>query len=252
MSKPWWPATETAAQRLHDKPWLQGCWQEKLGRGSTLLFGHRGAPRLTVENTLESLQLALLNGADGVEFDVRLSADGVPLLMHDADLKRTHSCHAQLTDKTWQQWQQLKGDMPPLASLDEALAIGTAHLNYIEIKDDTNDPQLWQAVLTQIERHRAQGRCVVASFNIAMALKFKAAQPQLCVGGIFANLERQTSLATYAPLDLLSLQQRLYSEKLRHAIESQGQLLFLWTVDAPAEQAKWCKLGIDAIVANQW
>jgi hypothetical protein len=53
-----------------------------------LKIGHRGeAP----ENTLASFELALRKGADGIEFDVQLSSDGVPMVIHDARLTRTTS-----------------------------------------------------------------------------------------------------------------------------------------------------------------
>lgn len=54
------------------------------------LLGHRGAPRLRPENTLESLEEALSEGADGVEYDVQLSEDDVPFLFHDLSL--LHAC----------------------------------------------------------------------------------------------------------------------------------------------------------------
>ncbi len=54
-----------------------------------IVVGHRGAPRLAPENTLASFAAALEAGVDGIELDVRRSADGVPVIMHDATLDRT-------------------------------------------------------------------------------------------------------------------------------------------------------------------
>ena len=53
------------------------------------VIGHRGACGLAPENTMQSFALALEQGADALEFDVRLSADGVPVVMHDPTLGRT-------------------------------------------------------------------------------------------------------------------------------------------------------------------
>lgn len=57
--------------------------------GERLVIGHRGAPTLAPENTIESFRIALDQGADAVEMDVHLSADGVPVVIHDPDLRRT-------------------------------------------------------------------------------------------------------------------------------------------------------------------
>jgi glycerophosphoryl diester phosphodiesterase len=53
------------------------------------VIGHRGASGLAPENTMQSFALALEQGADALEFDVRLSADGVPVVHHDPTLRRT-------------------------------------------------------------------------------------------------------------------------------------------------------------------
>src|SRR5437667_4592365 len=54
-----------------------------------LIIGHRGASAQKPENTIPAFDLALELEADGIEFDVRLASDGVPVVIHDPDLKRT-------------------------------------------------------------------------------------------------------------------------------------------------------------------
>jgi len=56
-----------------------------------LCIGHRGASALAPENTLAAFETAIVDGADGLEFDVRLTRDGVPIVLHDAALDRTTS-----------------------------------------------------------------------------------------------------------------------------------------------------------------
>ncbi len=57
------------------------------------IWGHRGSPRLAPENTLASFERALRDGAQGIEFDVQCSADGVPVVLHDDTLERTTDGH---------------------------------------------------------------------------------------------------------------------------------------------------------------
>ena len=54
-----------------------------------LIIGHRGASALAPENTLAAFALAIQEGADGIEFDVRLSRDRAPVVVHDATLELT-------------------------------------------------------------------------------------------------------------------------------------------------------------------
>src|SRR5678815_2223735 len=54
-----------------------------------LIIGHRGASAVAPENTLAAFRKAIEVGADGIEFDVRLTRDGVPVVIHDDNLKRT-------------------------------------------------------------------------------------------------------------------------------------------------------------------
>ena len=61
-----------------------------------LIIGHRGASAAAPENTLAAFARALDDGADGLEFDVRLARDGVPVCIHDATLKRTAMLDAQV------------------------------------------------------------------------------------------------------------------------------------------------------------
>ena len=56
---------------------------------SPLIIGHRGASAVAPENTLASFARAFRDGADGIELDVRLARDGVPVVIHDATLSRT-------------------------------------------------------------------------------------------------------------------------------------------------------------------
>ncbi|HEX6626268.1 MAG TPA: glycerophosphodiester phosphodiesterase family protein, partial [Pyrinomonadaceae bacterium] len=72
-----------------------------------LIIGHRGASALAPENTLVAFERALDDGADGVEFDVRLARDRVPVVIHDATLRRTllrDETVAALTSSELRRW----------------------------------------------------------------------------------------------------------------------------------------------------
>jgi len=67
---------------------------------SPLIIAHRGASASAPENTLAAFRAAVDAGADGIEFDVQLAADGVPVVIHDTDLRRTASVDKRVADLT--------------------------------------------------------------------------------------------------------------------------------------------------------
>ncbi|HJQ57643.1 MAG TPA: glycerophosphodiester phosphodiesterase [Vineibacter sp.] len=94
------------------------------------VIGHRGAATYAPENTLESLREAKRRGAPWVEFDVKLSADGVPMLMHDESLKRTTGLDRPAARTSWAEIQRLDAGKwkaarfagEPVPSLEAAIA----------------------------------------------------------------------------------------------------------------------------------
>ncbi|HSK62866.1 MAG TPA: glycerophosphodiester phosphodiesterase family protein, partial [Pyrinomonadaceae bacterium] len=65
-----------------------------------LIIGPRGASAVALENTMAAFEAAIDAGADGIEFDVHLSRDGVPVIIHDATLQRTHGLRRRVADLT--------------------------------------------------------------------------------------------------------------------------------------------------------
>nr|WP_246211721.1 glycerophosphodiester phosphodiesterase [Phytoactinopolyspora alkaliphila] len=84
------------------------------------MIGHRGTPSEFTENTVTSLRNAEALGADGVEFDVRLTRDGVPVLLHDADLNRIWGRPDQLADVDFGDVSDI---LPSLADVLDAVSI---------------------------------------------------------------------------------------------------------------------------------
>src|SRR5215204_7777086 len=66
-----------------------------------LIIGHRGASTVAPENTMAAFREALAVGADGIEFDVRLTSDGVPVVIHDSTLRRTGGLPHRVADLSW-------------------------------------------------------------------------------------------------------------------------------------------------------
>ena len=86
------------------------------------LLAHRGARLTSPENTLESLARAKAEGADGIEFDVRLSSDGEPFLFHDESTRRVAGGNAQVSRLSWREIRRLRVfGVHPIPHLEEVL-----------------------------------------------------------------------------------------------------------------------------------
>jgi len=133
---------------------------ERLGR--PLVLGHRGLPGDRVENRIAAFEGALALGADGVELDVQLSSDGVPVVCHDSRLERTTGQPGRLSDHAAAELEAL--GIPQLAAVLDALS-PEAIIN-IELKAPrVRGYGLEQAVVAVLREHGAEGRVLFSSFN---------------------------------------------------------------------------------------
>lgn len=141
----------------------------------TQIWAHRGAPREAPENTLPAFELAVAQGAEGIEFDVQLSADGTVVVIHDETLERTTNGAGPVADRSLAQLRSLDASagmpgyagvqIPTLADTLALLAPTGVMLN-IELKNSVTDyPGLEERVLAAVAAHGIADRVVLSSFN---------------------------------------------------------------------------------------
>jgi glycerophosphoryl diester phosphodiesterase len=162
-----------------------------------LIIGHRGDSAHAPENTLAAFDLALRGGADGIEFDVRLARDGVPVCIHDATLRRTALREgvvesldsAELSALDAGTWFNLRRPasardnfaaerIPTLAQVFERFG-NRARVLYVEMKCDSpaRGAPLARAVVELTRAHGLAGRVVVKSFAHALVAEAKRLAP---------------------------------------------------------------------------
>ena len=144
-------------------------------RGHALVLGHRGLPGSGVENRIEAFQAAIDAGADGVEFDVQLAADGVPMVVHDARLDRTTGQSGRVADFTAAELERL--GLPRLETVLDRLghptgaggagmAAASAAVLNVEIKDlGARDRGLERSAVELVKAKRMEGQVLFSSFN---------------------------------------------------------------------------------------
>lgn len=130
------------------------------------LLAHRGARLTSPENTLESFRRSRAEGADGIECDVRLTADGEPVLFHDEDGRRVAGSSRRIRAMRWKEVQELRVfGRHPVPHLDDALAF-MADWPGAEIHFDLHedDLRLVEALVRSLAASRLWERCFALDF----------------------------------------------------------------------------------------
>ncbi len=220
-------------------------------RSRPLILGHRGASAYAKENTLAALRLALDQGADGVEIDVRRCADGTLVLSHDAHLPDG----TPIVDLDR---RDLRRAVPEIPDLTEALALLDGAFVNVEIKNVPDDPDFDEmdgvardvaAILTSTEF-----RGIVSSFNPATVEHVAATAPTIRTGLLTAaaipadqGIRAAAGHAAWHP-HWSSLAG--HGEDAVHAAHAAGLAVIVWTVDDPDTARLLDRYRVDGIITN--
>jgi glycerophosphoryl diester phosphodiesterase len=229
------------------------------------------------ENTLAAFVRAFADGADGIELDVRLAMDGVPVVVHDATLRRTgltNQAVAEMTSKqlakvdvgTWfnRKHAQLARDEyadERLPTLQNALGScrNQSGIVYIELKSDANGSKidLVRSVAGLINKLEFHARVVVVSFDLEALAAMKALDGSIRAGALFAptrngTLRSETIVksAVNGGADEILLHRLLARTKMIEKARQHNLPVVLWTVDDPKWIQRADTLGIQALITN--
>ncbi len=157
---------------------------------SPLNFAHRGFKREYPENTMLAFDKAVELGVDGIEFDVHLSKDGIPVIIHDETLERTSGVGGVVKELSFSELQ--KFNVAKNFGLNEKLPSLEDYFNYIKTKDIISNIELKnsifpyegieQAVYSLIKKYKLEEKCVISSFNHESIIRMKELAPELKYG----------------------------------------------------------------------
>ncbi|MGD1220447.1 MULTISPECIES: glycerophosphodiester phosphodiesterase [Streptomyces] len=209
---------------------------------------HRGAPYRVRENTLDSLRSALRLGADAVEIDVRLTRDDVPVLLHDATLKRLWEQDRPLRSLSCDEVRGLTGGGVPTFA-DALAATGDTR-----IMVDLPGPLDVRAARTVVDVVRACGAeervyyCAGAEAMLAV----RAADPGAEIALTWTTLAppRPGLLAAVRPR-WLNYRFGLVTRELTARVHRGGHLLSVWTPDTRRSMRRLLDVGVDSITTNR-
>jgi glycerophosphoryl diester phosphodiesterase len=232
-----------------------------------LVLGHRGASAHVPENTMAAFQAALEFGADGVELDVHLTADGVPVVIHNASVDATTDGHGFVNDMTLAEVQSLDagcrfpGDaryagqhVPTLEEVLQSFA-GRLLIN-IELKPQIRPmADLVGTVAALVTRLRLVERVWVSSFRPYYLHRMRRLAPSTPCGLLFSPLNVGTLwLAPLTPFEAVHPQASIaLQDWFVRSMRRIGKRVVVWTVDDVVRARRLAGrpgYGVDAIITN--
>lgn len=222
------------------------------------VMAHRGLSADAPENTLYAFSDAISVGVDFIELDVQQTRDGVLVVMHDSNLKRTTGVNKDIWDVDYADIQNLDAGSwfdPAYANariptLEETLQFvdKRAKLN-IEIKPTKHGSDtLEQDVAELITRYQYTDACYVTSFSYGSLKKVKEANPEIRTGYLMSVAYGQFYSLKYA--DAFSLNKVFVTSQVVNAAHQQGKQIFAWTVNSMSEVRSLCNLHVDSIITD--
>jgi glycerophosphoryl diester phosphodiesterase len=213
------------------------------------------------ENTLAGVEVALAQHVDAIEIDVRATADGVPVLMHDASLQRTTGLATELSALTHAELEAARVRDPhgrlapqPVPTLDEALvAIGGRAMLCIEVKE----PGLQAAIARAVRSANAADWCWIWAFDPAVAVACREALPEVPAAlnvapgsGEHYGFASHVDAAVRAGFEAVSLADSMVNASTVTQAHRRGLMVFTWTVDEPQDVERVLASGVDGVCSN--
>jgi glycerophosphoryl diester phosphodiesterase len=234
-----------------------------------IVYAHRGGAKLRPENTVVAFDYGLSLGADGLEFDVHLSRDGVVVVHHDKTLDRTTSGSGPIAAKTVDELEGLdagfhvegwRGKAGGVPRLDAVLRRYPGIPMIIELKVD--DPELAHKTIDAVRAAGAVDRVALGSFGTRVLRAARVYEPRIRTG----SSQEETRLALYRswvrwPVRRPSYQEyqvpessgstRVVSPRFVRYAHAAGLAVKVWTVDEETDIRRLMGWGVDAIISDR-
>ena len=214
------------------------------------VIAHRGASAYAPEHTFAAYDLAVAQGADTLELDIRATADGELVVLHDRDLLRTVGVARNVADLDADAIARMDPATRPLtleAVLDRYA--GQARF-FLELKDPA---PAWEAgVIGAVERRRLRDRVIVASFQSDALRRLRHRAPWLNVAPLYdADPPRGAGLAAVALFaGGIGPRHEDVDAALVADAHAHGLSVRTWTADAPADIERLVAFGVDGVITN--
>jgi glycerophosphoryl diester phosphodiesterase len=231
---------------------------------SPLILAHRGASAHAPENTLAAFTLAMEQGADGIELDVKLTADGQVVVIHDATVDRTTGVQGRVKDLTLDELRSLeagtffsekfKGEKIP--TLEEVFdAVGKHAFINVELTN-YNSPRdhLVEMVCMLVKKFGVQKSVLFSSFfasNLGRARSYLPEVPAglLALGGPLGAWARSFGFA-FGKYDALHPNLKDTTHEQVQRVHRLKKRIHVWTVNSEKDMRRMFGWGVDGIITD--
>ena len=225
------------------------------------ISAHRGFSAVAPENTVYAFEAALDSGADYIELDVQLTADGELVVFHDTTLGRTTDGSGKLSDHTYAELQKLSAgswfgsggefnDAKIMLLSDVLDLVGKKKMLNIEIKDTGRTIEATEKTVELIEEYDLQSSCYITSFSYTILKHVKELNPKIKTA-LIANMAVSTSYSMLEHIDAVSMNYIFVNQSVVNSAHQNGKLIFVWTVDRKDDMEQMIALGVDNIITNR-
>jgi len=234
-----------------------------------MVYAHRGGAALAPENTLAAFDAGLAAGADGIELDVRLAADGVAVLMHDPTVDRTTDGSGPVDALTAAELSALdagcrferdgafpfRGRGVGVPSLRAVLERRRDTSLIVELK--SSDPRLVQAVVDDIHAAGAAGRVTVGSFQKGALDAVRALDPSIRTGADTDDVRNGVDGLRAKPVfDAFQVPEvfagmRVVTPEFIARAHDAGVTVVVWTVNREDDMRRLLDWGVDGLITDR-
>lgn len=251
------------------------------------VVAHRGSSATQAEHTLAAYEVALEDGVDALECDVRLTRDGVLVCVHDRRIDRTSDGRgvvstlelaelAELDFASWREsqgdrlleadWEEVDRDRSRVLTLERLLELALDHSRPVELHIETKHPTRYgglveRSLIELLDRYgaghpltRSVSRVTVMSFAATSLRRIHAMSPALPTVLLMDRVpvrHRDGSLPPQVPIAGPSLEVLQAHPGYVDRVQAAGHRVHVWTVDEQTDIEYVLNLGVDAVITNR-
>lgn len=228
----------------------------------TQIWGHRGASGYAPENTLDAFELALKQGADGIELDVQMTKDGELVVIHDEKINRTSNGSGFVKDFTLKELKQKVfnrtiPDYRPVSipTLKEVYELFQSNQNIINVEMKTGVffyPGMEDKVLELTAQMSMEDRVIYSSFNHQTMVSMKQKNPRIRCGLLYADgtLDMDEYCRKHQMDALHPAFYNLQYEGFRKRCREKKIPLHVWTVNDKTILRSMLEQKVEAVITN--
>jgi glycerophosphoryl diester phosphodiesterase len=250
--------------RLTKSPTPGGTIMNEMRR--TKVLGHRGWSAEYPENTCFAFEKALRLGSDGIEFDVQLTKDGIPVIIHDVMVDRTTDGTGRVSELTAAALRKFNAaarkqtsreiGFQPIPTLGEVLkaayAVHADALCNIEIKvHDGDGKEVVDATLRCLREHPYARNILFSSFHHGCLAYLRNRDSQARIGLLYEQTPTDAwHVAKHIQASSIHLNYRVATPNVMNDCHDRGLQVCVWTVDAPSDIDRFMAQGTDVLITN--